>query len=297
MRINAYILAADPAWIEASVLSYYDMVNKIVVSHDDKSTSWTGTPIPVEECLSRLRAIDRDRKMIYSPGHYARLDHHPMENETYQRQCALDEAGKDADWVLQLDTDEVLMNLDIFKSCLNDAGAGKFAAMLYPARWLYQKVRNGIYLERCARFWRIQAGYPGPVAVRSGIKLRLARQCDVKTFRVDFSVNSDTPVPTGKSTVHRAVRLGQAIAHFSWVRSYEQMVAKSNSSGHAKDFDWKPEIRFWAWSASYPYLAFFLSPFRRASQIHWLRVTKICKNISIENSPAQEIRETITHAG
>ena len=275
MRINAYILAADPAWIEASVLSYYGMVDRIVVSYDESSTSWTGTPIPVGECLSRLRAIDKDNKMVYFPGHYARLDHHPMENETHQRQCALDEAGKDADWVLQLDTDEVLMSAVVFNSCLGDADSGGFQALLYPARWIYQRVREGLYLERCGRFWRLQAGYPGPVAVRPGVWLKLARQCDVATFRVDFSLESRTPVPTGDPTVHRAVTCAQAIAHYSWVRSHQEMLGKSKSSGHARDFSWEPEIRFWAWSANYPDAATIISPLRRRAQVRWIRKAKI----------------------
>ena len=275
MRINAYILAADPAWIEASVQSYYDMVDKIVVSYDENSTSWTGTPIPVQECLARLRAIDKDKKMVYSPGHYARLDHKPMENDTYQRQCALDEAGNGADWVLQLDTDEVLMDPSVFKSCLQEADSGGFAATLYPARWLYQKVRDGVFIERCARFWRIRAGYPGPVAVRAGGRLALARQCDASTFRVDFSMGSKTPAPTRDPTVHRAVRPDQAIAHYSWVRPLEEMLAKSESSSHARDFDWKPEIEFWAWSAKRPRLACVSSLFRGRGRRQWMRLSRL----------------------
>ncbi len=44
MRLNAYVLAADPAWIEESVASYYDLVQRILVSFDDSGTSWTGHP-------------------------------------------------------------------------------------------------------------------------------------------------------------------------------------------------------------------------------------------------------------
>src|SRR5438045_2429212 len=106
MNLKAYILAADPAWIEASVLSYYDVIEELVVSYDRRRLGWTGVVIPVAECLERLQAIDHDKKMRFCPGDYAQLDHAPMENETFQRQCAVDEASSGADWVVQFDTDE-----------------------------------------------------------------------------------------------------------------------------------------------------------------------------------------------
>ena len=58
METNAYILAADPAWIEASVRSYYDRVERIVVSYDEDGLGWTGVPLDIEQCLRRLRAMD-----------------------------------------------------------------------------------------------------------------------------------------------------------------------------------------------------------------------------------------------
>lgn len=110
MRITAYVLVADPNYLRESLLSYYDHVDRIVLSYDENATSWTGTPIPVAECLAVIDDLDVDGKCERMPGHFARLEHHPLENETYQRQLALDEAGKDADWVLQLDTDEVMLD-------------------------------------------------------------------------------------------------------------------------------------------------------------------------------------------
>ncbi len=118
MRLHAYVLAADPAWLVQSVRSYYDLVDRIVVSYDQDATSWTGTPLEVEHCLRLLKTADPDGKIVHSPGHYARPEHKPMDNETYQRQRALDEASEGADWVLQLDTDEVFGAPATFLDCL-----------------------------------------------------------------------------------------------------------------------------------------------------------------------------------
>lgn len=237
MKLNAYILAADPAWIEASVLSYYGMVDKIVVSYDENSTSWTGTPIPVEECLARLRAIDKDQKMVYSPGHYARLDHQPMENDTYQRQCALDEAGKGADWVLQLDTDEVLPSPDRLADLLRECGEQGIPALEWPMRVLFRKFGRGDFLEVCAKSGRNRYEYPGPIAVRPGARLVDARRPSGRFLRATVHGDDESPQlrqaeRDGESRIS-LLREGEAILHNSWARDRLSVHRKIGSWSHS----------------------------------------------------------------
>jgi hypothetical protein len=263
MRLKAYILAADPAWIEASVLSYYDMVEEIVVSYDRSKRGWTGAPIGVDECLDRLQGLDRDKKLRLHGGDYARLDHHPMDNETYQRRCALDQASSGADWILQLDTDEVMNDPTAFHTCLLEAADQGFYALDYPSRSLYRQLGNHRYLELCSRLWQIIAHYPGPLAVQAKTRLRLARQCDAAAFRVDFDPQNTSPWLPRNAPVHRVVRIDQAVYHFSWVRDEQLLRRKSRTSGHAHDFDWDPELQHWAWCGRHPYLAMLRTPFTR----------------------------------
>ena len=259
MRINAYIMAADPAWIEASVLSYYDLVQKIVVSYDEEGLSWSGTPLRVDACLERLKRIDSKGKLRFYPGRFARLDCNPMKNDTRQRQCALDLAGRDADWVLQLDTDEVLADSAEFASCLAQAQHSNFSAMEYPARWLYQSAGDERYLERCSRLWRAVAGFPGPVAVRPGVQLRNARQCDAPLFRVDFRKRNTDPCHHADAPVHRVVHPACGIIHYSWIRSEEELVSKTSAWGHSQE-NWDAEIRYWRWAGRHPRMAIMATP-------------------------------------
>ena len=259
MRINAYIMAADPAWIEASVLSYYDLVHEIVVSYDASGRSWSGTPIAVDACLNRLRQIDTEGKLRFCPGDYARSGHNPMENDTFQRQTALEMAGEGADWVLQLDTDEVLADAGAFLNCLETAHRGGFNGMEYPARWLYRSLGENRYLERCSRFWKTIAGFPGPVAVRPGVRLCNARQSDAHLFRVDFCKRNTDPWHAPESPVHRAIPPGQGILHYSWIREEEELLRKTSAWGHSQD-DWKSEIAHWIWAGRHPLLASLATP-------------------------------------
>lgn len=257
MRINAYILAADPAWIEASVLSYYDTVDKIVVSYDETKTSWNGTPIAVDECLTRLRAIDRNNKMCYSPGQYARRGPTPMENDTYQRQCALDEAGQDADWVLQIDTDEVLPNSQELLQMLHYADTQGIPAVEWPMRVLFHTLANGQFLEVCAANGADRFEYPGPVAVRPGAKLKDARRAEGAFLRPvvagdNQSLQVNHPVGSEESRVVLE-NAASAVLHRSWARSPESVRSKVASWSHNEGLRsqifyhlrWRPAPYLW----------------------------------------------------
>lgn len=278
MRINAYIMAADPAWMEASVLSYYNFVGKIIVSYDADGLSWSGTPLPIQECLERLRKIDSEKKFRYCPGNFCRSHCNPMDNDTYQRQSALDFAGVNADWVLQLDTDEVIADAPVFLDCLAEAEQAGFPAMEYPARWLYKGLGKGRYLERCSRFWRTAAGFPGPVAVKPGTLLRNARQCRAPLFRVDFQQQNTDPCHGADAPVHRVIKASQGIHHYSWIRSEEELIRKTSAWGHSQE-DWDAEIRYWKWAGRHPLIASLATPLVRFPRR--LRLTTICDSGSI----------------
>ncbi len=273
MRINAYVLAADPAWVEESIASYYDLVDTIVVSYDRSGTSWTGTPIAVDESLSRLKAVDPLGKMVLSPGDYYRPDHSPLDNDTHQRSVALAEASSGADWVVQLDTDEVVLDLPTFRDCLEETERRGLAGLEFPARNLYQYAGGDRYLERCRRLWRVAGHYPGPVAVRAGSALTLCRQGPSRLFRVDFRASNTDPSHPKNAPVHRVVRPDEGILHFSWVRSPEHMRTKFSSWGHSRERDWAAPLAEWERSRTHPFRAVLGGEWEARATGHSLRLT------------------------
>jgi len=273
MRRTAYLLAADPAWVEESVASYYDLVERIIVCYDESAISWTGRPLAVEESLSRLHAVDHDHKMVDLPGNFHDRDGGPMALETHQRNVALAAASDGADWVLQLDTDEMLASPGRFAEVLEVADRRGFHGLEYPARNLYQHIRGDRYLEWSSRWWRIIASYPGPAAVRAGTKLEHARQGPTDLYRVDFAAHNTDPAHPIGTIVNSIVRPSEGILHYSWVRSDEEMSRKTQTWGHANDTDWAPQVDHWRRSRRRPMmsLAGSLSPRSRA----FLRLARI----------------------
>jgi hypothetical protein len=275
LRLTAYVLAADPSWAEESLASYYPLVERIVVSYDDTGTSWTGAPISPDECVTRLRALDVESKMEFCPGSYYRPGFHPLDNETYQRQVALDAAGAGADWVLQLDTDEVLGDRDEFMRSMQAANEQGFSGLEYPSRILYQHVRGRLYLEQSTRLWSVAARYPGSMAVAAGSTLVHCRQADVRLFRVDFKDTNTDPAHPSNAPIHHVVRQAQGIMHYSWVRSEDAMLEKARSSGHAHDFDWDGVVSRWRARGRHPVRTVAGTPFRRGEDRRFLRFATI----------------------
>ena len=272
MKLHAYVLASDPGKLEASVLSYYDLVSRIVVSYDEEGRGWTGAPTPyAAECLRRLKAIDRDRKMVFSAGRYARVDHSPLDNDTYQRQAALDEASEGADGVVQIDTDEVIGSPKTFAECIAEAVRGGYTAMNYPATWLYSHAAGPWYLCRCLRGWRRLTDFPAPVVVRAGVKLTHCRQPGYgeRFFHVDVSRKPNHLAWPPNVPVTRLIRREEGLFHFSWVRPRAWLEAKLASWSHSAGRDWSGDIRRWDRACKHPWLTCVESQFVKSSLYNW----------------------------
>ena len=236
MKLKAYLLAADPNWIEASVLSYYGIVEEIIVSYDRNGVGWSGKPIPVEECLRRLKAIDLDHKMVFMEGDYCLPGMTPMQNDTHQRQSALDAIGRTADWILELDTDEILPKGSRFLTYLAEI-PDDIMVVEWPMRVFFQQLPSGRFLEVTDYFGRQSSEYPGPVATRPGVRLNSARVCsDVPKWRVDISKVRRDPLSGAYYRPDAVIPREEAILHFSWIRSDEDIRNKINGWSHSADF-------------------------------------------------------------
>jgi hypothetical protein len=236
-RIKAYVLAADPTWIEASVGAYYNFVDEIVVSYDRTSRGWTGAPIPVEECLTRLKVIDGDQKMRFVPGDFSAVVKDPMENDTLQRNVAMRLASQHADWVLQLDTDEFLPRPETLLDAVSRAESLCVSGIEWPMRVLYRKTLGGLALEVCAPDGCSHFEYIAPVLVRAGSVLRHSRRSAAGFLRAVVrgdlrSFQLRRPLAIGEVRVE-CLDSTDAILHNSWARHPGDLVRKLSSWSHS----------------------------------------------------------------
>jgi hypothetical protein len=277
VRINAYLLCADPAFQGASVASYYDAVDRIVVCYDDDHLSWSGQPLPLERCFAELAQADPDGKLELTPGRLSHPDLPPMECETRARRLGLAAASEGADWVLQIDGDEVVPRLGVFVEMLERADQASADGLDFPSRWIYARTADGRYLEACSRWWRHAAGYPGALAVRAGSPITHARHCTGRLFRVDFRDTNTDPWRLPDTPVDATVGVDDGVLHLSWVRTPAELAEKAVVSSHRDDADWDKELRQWLWRQRHPRAAVALTPLRRRGSLHpnWLRLSRL----------------------
>jgi hypothetical protein len=290
MQIHAYVLAADPCWLEASILSYYDVVQKIVISYDQEHKGFSGNrKLPVEACLRRLRAVDHDNKMVFSPGVYARSGHTAMENETHQRECAVREAGENADWVLQLDNDEVLPRFDALAEVLEYAAAMDIPAVEWPMRVLFRTTTDGHFLEVCNRDGSERFEYPGAICVRPNTLLAYGRAVSGSFVR-PVVVGDWQSLQVTRPSVPNEYRIAlenpdDAILHNSWARSPSNIRLKLASWGHNEGWKtwmfyylrWLPSKYLWKWTRNF-------HPFSRGLWPALKMLDSLPPSISIEHA-------------
>lgn len=274
MRLNAYVLAGDPAWARESLRSYYHLVDSVIVAFDRGHRSWAGHPLQVEQSIRALRSADPDGKIVLLPGDFSDPGRHVLAVETEHRQAALDAASGGCDWVLQLDTDEIVLNADSLIRHLERADADGFDALDFPLRDFYQSLGCGRFLEHSGRSWTIRAHYPGPVAVRSGTTLDHCRQARVPLFRVDLAPRNTDPWHPADATVHAVIPPSDAVAHMSWVRTRDEMERKARTSGYASSRNWDRDIGRWEWRQRHPVATVLANGLRR-SNLEWFRISSL----------------------
>lgn len=291
MKLNAYFLAATPLWTRATVASYYPFVEKILVNYDQDGLGWNRSPIDIEGTLEILREMDVDSKIEYRAGSYSSAELTPHQNQVKQRQEALD-ACADADWVVQLDADEVMAAPETFFACLQQAQDAGYNGLDYPARFFYVHLGGDWFLEKSRRFWKVTSNYPGPLAVRPGVTFNVGRQCDARLFRVDFEARSTEP-ERAHLPVHRVIAQSEAVYHYSWVRSRALLRGKFENHGALSKSNKAREYQIWNWCGQHPYLATLRSPLLiKRPRFH--RHLRFLRRVRVP-APCAEVRAELAH--
>jgi hypothetical protein len=256
-RIGAYILPGDPVWLERTLARYYDLLDALVLPIPEDSRGWTGAPIQVDAVLAIVDAVDTRGLARRVPGQWTDAAH-PMRADTAQRQAALDALASDVDWVVQLDNDELLPDLQAMIAAIDEAEARGLDAVEWPMRVLFRKTRRHMF-EIVAADGSPRYDYPGAIAVRPTVRLSDARRIEGPFLRAVVrgdaaSLQLSHRVAPGEE---RWVGLthGQAVIHDSWARTPREIRQKTRSWGHASGWRgavyylaiWLPAPLTWRW--------------------------------------------------
>lgn len=235
VRIGAYVLAADPTWLRSSLERYYDQLDVLLVSASHSNRGWSGKPVAADACIALAESLDARGIVRVRRDGWFDADA-PMRAETAQRQAAIDEVGSEVDWVIQIDSDEVLPNFGSLRAVLKEAAELGVDAVDWPMRVLYRRLPDGRYLEVRSEKGGPRYEYPGPIAVRPGVTLVDARRTDSGFVRAVVRGDAESvqlqrpPEPTERRL--EVLDEGDAILHNSWARTPRAVRAKIASWGH-----------------------------------------------------------------
>lgn len=278
-RIGAYILPGDPVWLASSLSRYYSLLDALVVVVPRDGRGWTGRKLPVEQCLEIVRIIDVRGIATEVTGRWENREA-PMRADTAQRQAGIDALESAADWVLQIDNDEILPNIAALLELFEEAERRSLDGVEWPMRVLFRRLGNGDYLEVCAKDRRPRYDYPGPIAVRSGATTIDARRCAGTFLRPtvlddDRSLQLQQPLQPGETRLGRLFH-SDAIIHNSWGREPAEVHQKIRSWGHASGA--RGEIYYWAKWMPAPLLWRVMRDFHPFARGLWPR---LCRSSNI----------------
>jgi hypothetical protein len=237
-RIGAYVLASDPTWLRSSVARYYHLLDVLVVSASATGTGWTGRPIAVNDCIAAIETLDQRKIATVVRGHFHSPEN-PMAAETQQRQHAIDAVNaldSDLDWILQIDTDEVVPSAERLLELFELADERGANAVEWPMRVFYRRLRGGRYLQVVNADGSDHFEYPGPIAIRARSPVTEARQTAERFLRplVEGDHQSlQITRPAGPQEIRETCLTGNdAILHNSWARPRADVWRKISSWGH-----------------------------------------------------------------
>ena len=207
------LLAYDWKYAFSAIRGYYDIADEILLGIDRDRISWSGKPFVLDDqALARFIAeIDGLKKIRVQEGNFHSAGS-PLENDTMERR-ELGCACRAGNWVVQIDSDEVLANAGEFRSFME----GMQQDCCVRAHWLsVYKIMGDKAL--------VIGGVPESpcVATRSPQRYISARVTD-------------------QPQVVSPLRL----LHMSWGRTEEELVQKLTNWSHSRDFDVAAAVGLW----------------------------------------------------
>ncbi|MBK9140854.1 MAG: hypothetical protein IPM23_00040 [Candidatus Melainabacteria bacterium] len=208
------LLAYDTSYFEESVKGYLDLVDEVLIGLDENRQTWTGKFYDLDSSIvEKLLAISPKVKIVEDQFFIPGLA--PMENETRERNV-LSSLASDVDWLLSIDSDEILINPNDLSDYLANASSG-----FVLGSWITVfKELDDAYLvigkDKAIHLW--------PTAIA--------------TNRSEAYINA-------RWTDQRPILSPALLLHFSWARTEDELRQKLQNWGHSNDFNVSNFLDMW----------------------------------------------------
>ena len=207
-------VAYDWEFLEYSLPAIYDHVAAICLSVDADYKSWNGNTFSfdIDRFHQSVKNVDTKgkihilREAFYSPART------PIENENYQRRRMAEVLGK-ADWIVQIDTDEIIIKPKTFISELE-----KYKGQKRPVNI------HGIWINLIKQ-------------TSSGFIYSILKTPPLATNKPEYNY--------GRTNGHFNIHTNSFIVHITWARSEEEIKYKLLNWGHSHEFNGMSFYKIW----------------------------------------------------
>jgi len=216
MRLTFYTpIAYDYKFSFATILSYYDIADEIILAIDKDRISWSRKKYEFDSKVffQKIEIIDVDKKIRIFEENFHIYDE-PIKNDTFERNCITTICKKE-NYIVGIDSDEVLLNQKEFFDwmCLENPNVD------ISCHWycVYKKFKEKLLIT-----------LPNETAA-IGTNLR----------------NSFQKCRCTKLKNYLPILSPLKVLHFSWGRTRKEIEQKLLNWGHSQDFDVKKFLETW----------------------------------------------------
>lgn len=206
------LISYDANFLPASIRSYYEYVDEIVLGLDKDRISWSGNRFTFDEAelWKQLKSIDYDNKIniIEENFHRSRV---PIENDTHERNYLKSKC--EHDWVFSFDADEVLAN------------AREFFVDFCPLVENYKDIE--LMFTWFLMYKRVEGGH---LVIADEDRNHVFKK-DIQGFTANRDLNTFTYCRWTNSQNKILSPLG--IIHYSFCRDDKELSDKINNFGHS----------------------------------------------------------------
>ena len=213
MKLSFYTpIAYDYKYAFASIISYYEIADEIILAIDQNRISWSKQKYEFDEKAfnDRINEIDKDKKIKIIAGNFHGYLK-PMDNDTGERNF-VSVACKPGNYIVGIDSDEILLNANAFKNWMDISNPrADIKCKLFTVYKSFKDVLLNIQPDEMTVIGTPLAG------------------CYIKC----------------RNTKNIVINCPLEILHFSWARNETELLQKLTNWGHSGDFNVKKYYQIW----------------------------------------------------
>jgi hypothetical protein len=211
-----YLISYDYEFVKISLPIVYEFVDEIFFAVDIDGKTWSGESFEINDNFwTWIREFDKDNKIkIYKDRFYV-ADLTPMECDTRERNLLGQQMG-DADWYIQIDSDEYFVDFQAFANKLRAYEPNKPTTIYCSVACLFKELGTGFLLIG-ESFETLSSATNHPV--------------------YDLARNNTS----GNEQVH----WDDLMLHQSWARTPEDIQQKLSNWSHRDDFNTNSFYKLW----------------------------------------------------